>query len=93
MHECLEALKGQYVEVALTNQTLHGVLDDVVANDPIFLVLEEEDYQKILVNLQHVTEVIPFTRNSFSLRISDDEGSLIPLSKTAAAELRQLLDY
>jgi ABC-2 type transport system ATP-binding protein len=46
-----------------------------------------------LVNLQHVTEVIPFTRNSFSLRISDDDGSLIPLSKTAAAELRQLLDY
>ena len=54
MHECLEALKGKYVEVALTNQTLHGVLDDVVANDPIFLVLEEEDHQKILVNLQHV---------------------------------------
>ena len=54
MHECFETLKGKYVEVALTNQTLHGVLDDVVANDPIFLVLEEEDHQKILVNLQHV---------------------------------------
>jgi ABC-2 type transport system ATP-binding protein len=46
-----------------------------------------------LVNLQHVTEVIPFTRNSFSLRLDDDEGTLIPLSKTAAGELRDLLDY
>jgi ABC-2 type transport system ATP-binding protein len=46
-----------------------------------------------LVNLQHVTEVIPFTRNSFSLRLNDEEGTLIPLSKTAAAELRQILDY
>ena len=54
MHECLETLKGKYVEVALTNQTLHGVLEDVLANDPIFLVLEEEDHQKILVNLQHL---------------------------------------
>jgi ABC-2 type transport system ATP-binding protein len=46
-----------------------------------------------LVNLQHVTEVIPFTRNSFSLRLDDPEGTLIPLSKSAAAELRQLLGY
>lgn len=50
-------------------------------------------HRSYLVNLQHVTEVIPFTRNSFSLRLSDADGSLIPLSKTAAAELRQLLDY
>ena len=46
-----------------------------------------------LVNLQHVTEVIPFTRNSFSLRLGDPESTLIPLSKTAAAELKDLLDY
>jgi ABC-2 type transport system ATP-binding protein len=46
-----------------------------------------------LVNLQHVTEVIPFTRNSFSLRLDDAEGTLIPLSKTAAAELKDLLGY
>lgn len=46
-----------------------------------------------LVNLQHVTEVIPFTRNSFSLRLDDEEGTLIPLSKSAAGELRDLLDY
>jgi ABC-2 type transport system ATP-binding protein len=46
-----------------------------------------------LVNLQHVIEVIPFTRNSFSLRLDDSEGTLIPLSKSAASELRDLLGY
>ncbi len=46
-----------------------------------------------LVNLQHVKEVIPFTRNSFSLRLNDEAGTQIPLSKSAAAELREMLDY
>jgi ABC-2 type transport system ATP-binding protein len=46
-----------------------------------------------LVNLQHASEVIPFTRDSYSLRLNDAEGTLVPLSKTAAAELRDLLGY
>jgi ABC-2 type transport system ATP-binding protein len=46
-----------------------------------------------LVNLQHVQEVIPYTRSSFSLKLNDDEGTLIPLSKDAARELRELLGY
>jgi ABC-2 type transport system ATP-binding protein len=46
-----------------------------------------------LVNLQHIKEVIPFTRNAFSLRLDDASGTLIPLSKTAANELRDLLGY
>jgi ABC-2 type transport system ATP-binding protein len=50
-------------------------------------------HRSYLVNLQHVKEVIPFTRNSYSLRIKDDEGTLIPLSRTAASELRDLLGY
>lgn len=50
-------------------------------------------HRSYLVNLQHVTEVIPFTRNSYSLRLNDHDGTLIPLSKTAASELRQLLNY
>jgi ABC-2 type transport system ATP-binding protein len=45
------------------------------------------------VNLQHVKEVIPYTRNSFSLRLDDGAGTEIPLSKSAAAELRELLGY
>lgn len=46
-----------------------------------------------LVNLQHVSEVIPFTRDSYSLRLNDPEGTLIPLSKTAASDLRELLGF
>jgi ABC-2 type transport system ATP-binding protein len=50
-------------------------------------------HRAYLVNLQHIKEVIPFTRNSFSLRLDDPSLRLIPLSKTAAAELRDLLGY
>lgn len=46
-----------------------------------------------LVNLQHVTEVIPFTRDSFTLRLDDGEGTQIPLSKSAANDLKDLLGY
>lgn len=46
-----------------------------------------------LVNLQHVKEVIPYTRSSFSLKLNDPDETKIPLSKEAARELRELLDY
>jgi ABC-2 type transport system ATP-binding protein len=46
-----------------------------------------------LVNLQHVKEVIPYTRDSYSLRLKDDNRTEIPLSKSAAQELRDLLGY
>jgi ABC-2 type transport system ATP-binding protein len=46
-----------------------------------------------LVNLQHIKEVIPFTRNSYSLRLDDPQGTLIPLSRRAATELRELLGF
>lgn len=50
-------------------------------------------HRAYLVNLQKIKEVIPFTRDSFSLRLKDDQGSLIPLSKSAEKELRELLGY
>jgi ABC-2 type transport system ATP-binding protein len=50
-------------------------------------------HRSYLVNLQHVKEVIPFTRNAFSLRLDDAASTQIPLSKSAAAELRGLLGY
>ncbi len=50
-------------------------------------------HRAYLVNLQHVTEVIPYTRSSFSLRLDDPQGTKIPLSRDAAHELRELLDY
>jgi ABC-2 type transport system ATP-binding protein len=50
-------------------------------------------HRSYLVNLQHVKEVIPYTRDSFNLRLKDSAGTKIPLSKTAARELRDLLQY
>jgi ABC-2 type transport system ATP-binding protein len=40
-----------------------------------------------------VKEVVPYTRNSFSLILDDADATEIPLSKAAARELRELLDY
>ena len=48
-------------------------------------------HRSYLVNLQHVTEVIAYTRNSYTLILEDQ--SEIPLSKSAARDLRELLDY
>jgi ABC-2 type transport system ATP-binding protein len=50
-------------------------------------------HRSYLVNLQHIKEVIPYTRNSFSLRLDDAANTEIPLSKSAAHELRALLGY
>ena len=50
-------------------------------------------HRSYLVNLQHVKEVIPYTRNSFSLKLDDTDNTEIPLSKSAAGELRELLGY
>jgi len=50
-------------------------------------------HRAYLVNLQQVKEVIPYTRDSFSLRLKDAAGTKIPLSKTAERELRELLGY
>lgn len=50
-------------------------------------------HRSYLVNLQHVKEVIPFTRDSFTLRLKDEAGTQIPLSKSAARELKELLGY
>ncbi len=50
-------------------------------------------HRSYLVNLQHVKEVIPYTRNTFTLILDDPNGTEIPLSKAAAADLRELLGY
>jgi ABC-2 type transport system ATP-binding protein len=50
-------------------------------------------HRAYLVNLQQVKEVIPYTRDSFSLRLKDPAGTEIPLSKSAERELRVLLEY
>jgi ABC-2 type transport system ATP-binding protein len=50
-------------------------------------------HRSYLVNLQLVKEVIPYTRDSFSLRLKDPQATVIPLSKSAARELRDLMGY
>jgi ABC-2 type transport system ATP-binding protein len=75
-------------EGRLPTQFTLGELEERLARSGFFRA-----HRGYLVNLQHVTEVIPFTRNSFSLRMDDESGTLIPLSKSAAGELRELLDY
>jgi ABC-2 type transport system ATP-binding protein len=50
-------------------------------------------HRAYLVNLQQVKEVIPYTRDSFSLRLKDSAKTEIPLSKSAERELRDLLGY
>ncbi len=65
-----------------------GELEERLARSGFFRA-----HRSYLVNLQHVKEVIPYTRNSFSLRLDDAENTEIPLSKSAAGELRELLGY
>lgn len=50
-------------------------------------------HRSYLVNLQHVKEVIPYTRDTFTLILDDAAETEIPLSKAAATDLRELLDY
>lgn len=46
-----------------------------------------------LVNLQRIKAIIPYTRDSFTLILDDPANTEIPLSRNAAKELRELLDY
>lgn len=46
-----------------------------------------------LVNLQRVKAIAPYTRDSFTLVLDDPAGTEIPLSKSAARDLRELLGY
>lgn len=54
-------------------------------------------HRAYLVNIQHIKEVISYTRNSYTLvldKTMPDNGRIeIPLSKNAARDLREMLDY
>ncbi|MFZ5915406.1 MAG: LytTR family transcriptional regulator DNA-binding domain-containing protein [Chloroflexota bacterium] len=75
-------------EGRLPTQFTLAELEDRLARSGFFRA-----HRGYLVNLQHVKEVIPYTRNSFSLVLDDAAGTEIPLSKSAAGELRELLGY
>lgn len=55
-------------------------------------------HRSYLVNLQHIKEMISYTRDSYTLILDgfqpdDTQPIEIPLSKTAARDLRDLLDF
>lgn len=53
-------------------------------------------HRSYLVNVQHISEVIAYTRNSYTLILHGGAGNgrvEIPLSKTAARDLREMLGY
>jgi ABC-2 type transport system ATP-binding protein len=78
----------QTVEGRLPAQFTLAELESRLARSGFFRA-----HRGYLVNLQHVKEVVPYTRNSFSLILDDAGETEIPLSKSAARELRELLDY
>jgi ABC-2 type transport system ATP-binding protein len=82
-HAVVETAAGR-----LTTQFTLAELEERLARSGFFRA-----HRSYLVNLQHIREIIPYTRNSFSLRLDDAAGTEIPLSKSAAGELKELLGY
>ena len=78
----------QTINARLPTQFTLSELEERLARSGFFRA-----HRGFLVNLQHVKEVIPYTRNSFSMRLDDANSTEIPLSKSAAGELRDLLGY
>ena len=78
----------QTTEERLPTQFTVSELEERLARSGFFRA-----HRAYLVNLQHVKEVVPYTRNSFTLVLDDADGTEIPLSKTAARELKELLGY
>lgn len=49
-------------------------------------------HRSYIVNLQKVREMITWTKNSYSLRLNVGKDSVVPLSRTKLAELKDLLN-
>lgn len=82
-HTCLKTPNAR-----LTTQYTLNELEERLSRSGFFRA-----HRAYLVNLQHIKEIIPYTRNSFSLRLDDPAGTIIPLSKSAAGELKDLFGY
>lgn len=50
-------------------------------------------HRSYLVNMQKVTEIIKWTRNSYSLKLEGLEDTRIPLSKGRVEEMKDLYDF
>ena len=80
---CLHTAEGQIP----THFTL-SELEERLARSGFFRA-----HRGYLVNLQRVKAVVPYTRDSFTLVLDDPASTEIPLSKSSARELRELLGY
>lgn len=49
-------------------------------------------HRSYIVNLQKVRELITWTKNSYSLRLTTGKDSVVPLSRTKLVELKELLN-
>ena len=49
-------------------------------------------HRSYIVNLQKVREIITWTKNSYSLRLNAGKESVVPLSRTKLADLKQMLN-
>lgn len=49
-------------------------------------------HRSYIVNLQKVRELITWTKNSYSLRLTTGKDSIVPLSRTKLVELKELLN-
>jgi len=74
-------------EEATTNLTLQE-LETRLAGRGFF-----KAHRAYLVNLQHIKSVIQYTRNSYTLQLSDSQETMIPLSKQSEKDLQALLGY
>jgi ABC-2 type transport system ATP-binding protein len=48
-------------------------------------------HRSYIVNLQKVREIITWTKNSYSLKLSVGEGTVVPLSRSKLSELKELI--
>lgn len=74
-------------EEATTNLTLQELENRLVGRGFF------KAHRAYLVNLQHIRAVIQYTRNSYTLLLSDEQETMIPLSKQSEKELQELLGY
>ncbi len=76
------------IQGEITSHLTIGELERRLARNGFFRA-----HRSHLVNLQRVKMIVPYTRDSFTIILDDPQKTEIPLSKTAAHELRELLGY
>jgi ABC-2 type transport system ATP-binding protein len=80
---CLHTIRGE-----IPSHLTMSELEERLSHNGFFRA-----HRGYLVNLQRVKAIIPYTRDSYTLILDDPANTEIPLSKTAARELRELLGY